>query len=151
MTCLFLALYCYYYPTNIRFQVKSQQYALKSAPSEEWSSSCLNSAPTGPGLSRPVHAGWWCLGLLRSVARGCWPDSPRPTMGPEPELVRHLGFSWPQPIWMKPTLHGSELSRDYESVINFSLSCTASAPHEPQHRVLWHGLKVTFRLEKRIN
>ena len=41
------------------------------------------------------------------------------TMGPEPELARHLGFHGPQPNWVKHTLHGSELPRDHESVFIF--------------------------------
>ena len=46
-------------------------------------------------------------------------QSMRRTMGPEPELARHSRFRWPQPIWVKHTLHGSELFRDHESVAVF--------------------------------
>ena len=42
------------------------------------------------------------------------------TMGPGPELARHLGFRRPSPNWVKHTLHGSELSRDHESLAIFS-------------------------------
>ena len=35
-------------------------------------------------------------------------------MGQETELAPRLGFHWTQPICVKPTLHGSELSRNHE-------------------------------------